>query len=87
MKARAIGVVTVCLLLLALLFTVAAPVVPATPPPVPDHPQIHDAIAALRNAKSHLESAKHDYGGHRGAAISSINSALEQLEICLKYEK
>lgn len=88
MKARALTVFTVSLFALALVLTAAAPGVPATPTPVPEeHPQIHDAIGALRNAKNHLEHAKHDFGGHRAAAISSINSSLEQLEICLKYDR
>ena len=94
MKARAITLITACLFALALLFTAAAPAVPAKPSPVPapvpapapeKHPQIQNAINALRNAKVHLEEAKHDFGGHRAAAIGAVNNAIEQLEICMKY--
>lgn len=49
------------------------------------HPQIHAAINALRNAKIHLEEAKHDFGGHRVDAIRAIDEAQRQLEICLQY--
>ncbi|HYL67878.1 MAG TPA: hypothetical protein VEX69_01830 [Candidatus Limnocylindria bacterium] len=58
----------------------------ATPAPEA-HPQIHDAIAALRNAKEHLEHAAHDFGGHRVDALKATNEAIHQLEICLKYDK
>ena len=92
MKARVTAVCTGGLFALALLFTVAAPGVPArpTPSPVPapipeKHPQIHAAIDALRNARAHLQEAKHDFGGHRDAALRATNEAIEQLEICLKY--
>jgi hypothetical protein len=49
------------------------------------HPEIRDAIESLRRAKAHLEHAAHDFGGHRVEAIRSINEAIHQLEICLKY--
>ena len=58
----------------------------ASPAATPDHPEIRDAIAALRNAKQHLEHAKHDYGGHKAQAIQATNQAIQQLEICLKYD-
>jgi hypothetical protein len=51
------------------------------------HPEIHDAIAALRNAKSHLQEADHDFGGHRVEAIRATDEAIHQLEICLQYDK
>ena len=60
-----------------------AAAVPATPQ---RHPEIRDAIAALRRAKAHLENAKRDFGGHRADAVRAIDHAIEQLEICLKYE-
>jgi hypothetical protein len=83
---------------LALAFSVsgvAAPGGKAAPPPAPAaavpappqrHPEIHDAIAALRRAKEHLQHARHDFGGHRDAAIGAIDNAIGQLEICLKYD-
>jgi len=50
------------------------------------HAEIHQAINALENAKGHLLDAKHDFNGHRDAAIHAIDSAIEQLKICMRYE-
>lgn len=62
------------------------PVPAATPAPEP-HPEIRAALDALERAKVHLHEAKHDFGGHRVDAISAINAAERQLNICLKYDK
>jgi len=87
------------ILILALAFSVSAPAAPggkASPPPVPaaavpanpePHPEIREAIAALRRAKEHLEHAKHDFGGHRVDAIRATDEAIHQLEVCLKYDR
>jgi hypothetical protein len=63
----------------------AAPATPAATPAAEPHPEIRDAIAALRRAKEHLEHAAHDFGGHRLEAIHAIDESIHQLEICLKY--
>jgi hypothetical protein len=68
----------------ALMFAYPAGVPAASPE---SHPEIHSAINSLRNAREHLEHAAHDYGGHRSDAIGAIDRALEQLNICLKYDK
>jgi len=93
MKVRAFTLFTAVLFTLALLFTAAVPGVPATPAPSPApaavpqrHPEIHAAIDSLRHAREHLEHAAHDYHGHRDAAIHAIDGAIEQLEVCLKYD-
>ena len=65
----------------------ALPATPAAATPAEPHPQIREAIAALRHAKEHMEHAAHDFGGHRVEAIEATNKAIEQLEICLKYDK
>ena len=49
------------------------------------HPQIEEALTALRNAKEHLEHAAHDFGGHRVDAIKAIDEADRQLRICMQY--
>jgi hypothetical protein len=49
------------------------------------HPQIEDALHALQNAKAHLQSAKHDFNGHRVDAIKAIDEADRQLRLCLQY--
>ncbi|MFZ3200774.1 MAG: hypothetical protein ACLQMT_10240 [Candidatus Acidiferrales bacterium] len=51
------------------------------------HPEIQDAIAALRNARDHLDHARHDFGGHRVAAIQAIDEAIHQLKICMDYDR
>jgi hypothetical protein len=51
------------------------------------HPHIRKAIQELKAAKKELEKADHDFGGHRVAAIAAADSAIEQLQIALKYDK
>ena|ERR1700722_2986763 len=59
----------------------------ATAPAAEPHPEIHEAIAALRRAKEHMEHAAHDFGGHRVEAIRATDVAIHQLEDCLKYDR
>jgi hypothetical protein len=65
----------------------ALPTTPATAAPVEPHPEIREALHALRRAKEHMEKAAHDFGGHRVEAIEATNKAIQQLELCLKYDK
>jgi len=67
----------------------AANALPATTTATPAerHPQIREAIAALRRAKEHMEHAAHDFGGHRVEAIRATDEAIRQLEICLKFDR
>jgi hypothetical protein len=101
MRNKAVYLFAAAILVLALAFSAAAPAAPsgkASPAPSPqpaasqpaapeEHPQIHDALAALRQAKAHLEHAKHDFGGHRADALHATEEAIHQLEICQKYDK
>ncbi|MGC2333958.1 MAG: hypothetical protein WA581_21080 [Candidatus Acidiferrales bacterium] len=65
-----------------------APAHAAAPAPAAEpHPEIRDAIAALQNARNHLDHAAHDFGGHRVDAIQAIDQAIAQLRICLKYDR
>jgi hypothetical protein len=64
----------------------ALPATPAATPAEP-HPQIREAVAALRRVKGHLEHAAYDFGGHRVEALAATDKAIEQLEVCLKYGK
>src|SRR5438552_9985462 len=41
----------------------ALPAAPATATPAEAHPQIREALAALRRAKEHMEHAAHDFAG------------------------
>jgi hypothetical protein len=69
----------------------AAPVaaVPATAPSaaVPErHPHIDEALEAMRSAKHHLETAEHDFDGHRVKAIEHLNQAIHEAEICMSMK-
>lgn len=67
----------------------ALPATPAAAAPAPaePHPEIREALGALRRAKGHMEHAAHDFGGHRVDALRATDEAIKQLEICLKYDK
>jgi hypothetical protein len=65
----------------------ALPATPAAPPAAEPHPEIRGALASSRRAKEHMEHAAHDFGGHRVEAIEATNRAIQQLELCLKYDK
>lgn len=49
------------------------------------HPRLMAAVAALADAKAELESAPHNFGGHRDAAIRAIVAAETELHMCLTY--
>jgi hypothetical protein len=51
------------------------------------HPAIRAAINALQKARNDLQHAAHDFGGHRVAAIESIDRALEQLRLALQFDR
>jgi hypothetical protein len=56
----------------------------AVPAATPDpHPHIDEALEAMRNAKHHLETAEHDFGGHRRKAIEHLDMAIREAEICI----
>jgi hypothetical protein len=66
----------------------AAPAVAAAPAPaaavVPErHPHIEEALESMRAAKHHLESAEHDFDGHRVKAIEHLDRAIREAEICM----
>ena len=44
------------------------------------HPEIHEAIHALENAK-------HDFGGHRQEALEACERAIRQLRLALGADK
>jgi len=61
---------------------------PAAPAPAPErHPHIRQAIKELREAKHELETADHDFGGHKKEAIEAVDHAIEQLEQAAQYDK
>jgi hypothetical protein len=95
---KKIGLLTVLImatLLFALAFTAAAgpkaAAAPAVVAPVPaavaaalpaPHPHIHEALESMRGAKHELETAAHDFHGHRVKAIEHLDQAIHEAEIC-----
>jgi hypothetical protein len=62
----------------------AAPAAPAVVAATPErHPHIDEALESMRAAKHHLESADHDFDGHRAKAIEHLNMAIHEAEICM----
>jgi hypothetical protein len=51
------------------------------------HPEIRRAITALERAKSDMQHANHDFGGHLVNAIAACDRAIEQLRLALQYDK
>jgi hypothetical protein len=51
------------------------------------HPHIRKAIKELKEAKKELKTAAHDFGGHRVAALAALDASIQQLEVCLKFDK
>jgi hypothetical protein len=44
-----------------------------------DHAEMRGALRDIETARRHLESAKHDYRGHRPAAVEELRQAEEQI--------
>jgi len=62
------------------------PAVPAAAPMPEKHPHIGEAIESMRAAKHHLESAEHDFEGHRLKAIEHLDQAIKEAEICMSMK-
>lgn len=56
---------------------------PHREPPRVSNVQLREAIVVLQRTKLTLESADHDYGGHRAAAVKDIGAAQHQLKLAL----
>ncbi len=91
-KISFVGLLITATLLFTLTFPAAAagpkapappvPAVPAMAPAPAPHPHIHEALESMRAAKHHLESAAHDFDGHRVKAIEHLDQAIHEAEIC-----
>jgi hypothetical protein len=60
-----------------------SPAAPAAAPP-DRHPEYHDALEALRNARKHLEKAEADGYGHRDRAMQSVDAAIDECNQALQ---
>jgi hypothetical protein len=62
----------------------AAAVPAAAPVATPErHPHIDEALEHMRAAKHELETAAHDFDGHRVRSIEHLNASIHEAEICL----
>ena len=82
----------VSLLAIAIAFPVmaAGPKSPAVAAPAAaqpnTHPHIDEALDAMRAAKKHLQTAEHDFKGHRSKAVYHLDEAIKEAEICLNMK-
>lgn len=53
----------------------------------PDQPRMHAAKADLEAAKSELQHAEHNKGGHRANAIGFINSAISAVNRGIEFDR
>ncbi|HLI11115.1 MAG TPA: hypothetical protein VKY65_05905 [Alphaproteobacteria bacterium] len=51
------------------------------------HPEINRAERALHNAKTALQHAASDFGGHKAAALQDIDQALNELQQAKQFDK
>lgn len=100
MKLRIVSVLAALVLILAITLPVMTSAAPAPAnskaitvtnqegkKAVERHPHIRGAIRELREAKHELETAAHDFGGHRKEAIEAVDNAIKQLQEALEYDK
>lgn len=67
------------ILALMVMVVVFSPISPARE----EHPHIHAALDALHEAQNQLQSAAHDYHGHRVAALKHVDEAIREAEACM----
>lgn len=58
-----------------------------TPAVIEPHPHIRASILELQSARKELQTAAHDFGGHRVEAIRAIDGALKQLRLAQQFDK
>jgi hypothetical protein len=51
-----------------------------------NQPHMQDALGALQSAKTALEQAAHDKGGHREKALEHVNHAIEQVQKGINFD-
>lgn len=87
-----IGLTVAAALATAAPIQAAVPAVPATAASyapgmrMERHPEIRRAIAALQRARAAMQSANHDFGGHRADALAACDNAIAQLKLALQYD-
>jgi cell fate (sporulation/competence/biofilm development) regulator YlbF (YheA/YmcA/DUF963 family) len=51
------------------------------------HPHLHHAVVELRHAHKELKETRHNFGGHKDAALRDINAAIFNIEALLKHDR
>ncbi len=51
------------------------------------HPEIRKAIRQLQRARTDLQNANRDFGGHRADALAATDNAIRQLQLALQYDR
>jgi hypothetical protein len=51
------------------------------------YPHMNHALKELKDAVAEMRDAKHDYGGHRTAALDATLAAIAEIELALKFAK
>ena len=62
---------------------ISLPKMARTAPPFEPHPHIRVAIRELRETRRDLETAAHDFCGHKAEAILKVDEAIHQLQLAL----
>ena len=55
--------------------------------PAPDQPHMQAALDKLQSARSNLEAATDDKGGHRVKALEHVNKAIDQVKKGIEYDR
>lgn len=75
---------TLALAVILGLFSIPAAIATTQPADDDDQPHMQAALEALKQAKEHLQQAKHDKGGHRAAALKATDDAIRHTEMGMK---
>ncbi len=55
--------------------------------PAPDQPRMQQARANLETAKSELQVAEHNKGGHRAKATEYVNAAIAEVDRGIEFDR
>jgi hypothetical protein len=53
----------------------------------PDQPRMQEALDKLQSARSNLEAATDDKGGHRVKALDHVNKAIDEVKKGIEYDR
>lgn len=52
---------------------------------MPEFPELTAGKNNALQAKTHLQQAKHEFGGHRAKAIDYIDKAIQEIDKAIEY--